>query len=245
MKARQDAEKAIKSIVPDGAIDGNPWEDAPSPDMDYDFDIDKWVPKSFKEEKKRMLEEEFKRNLEMLEDTKKTDSASTKDNDSTEQQVHQCTTTPDAPKKKVAATPKKKAKPRQSASVSKSQKQAHPLEVLPTPVVEVTQDNPRTEDSTVSQSDPVEQTKKSRRSAKMDEADFAVLADRFIHPTDLMEKKPLFFPEALRESLRTIAALIPGGKVSPSHVAILIVTSWIDEHRDLLNRMLANKKSSI
>ena len=31
------------------------------PDMDYDFDIDKWVPKSFKEEKKRMIEEEFTR----------------------------------------------------------------------------------------------------------------------------------------------------------------------------------------
>lgn len=72
MRARQDAEKAIKCIVPEGAIDGNPWEDAPSPDMDYDFDIDKWVPKSFKEEKKRMIEEEFKRNLEMLNYSKKT-----------------------------------------------------------------------------------------------------------------------------------------------------------------------------
>ncbi|WP_290392321.1 hypothetical protein [uncultured Bacteroides sp.] len=31
MRARQDAEIAIKSIVPEGAMDGNPWEDAPSP----------------------------------------------------------------------------------------------------------------------------------------------------------------------------------------------------------------------
>ena len=79
----------------------------------------------------------------------------------------------------------------------------------------------------------------------MDATDFAVLADRFIHPTDIKEKKPLFFPDELRESLRTVAGLIPGGKVSPSHIAILIVEAWFDEHRELINRMLSNKMTSV
>jgi len=91
----------------------------------------------------------------------------------------------------------------------------------------------------------VEQSKKTRRSAKMDEADFGTLAAAFIFPTDLAEKKPLFFPERIRESLRKVAGLIPGGKVSPSHVAIHIVNAWLDKHRDLLNRVLASQKTSI
>lgn len=91
----------------------------------------------------------------------------------------------------------------------------------------------------------VEQSKKTRRSAKMVEADFDSLAGRFITPTDLKDKKPLFFPEEIREALRKIAGLVPGGKVSPSHIAVHVIEAWIDENRELLNRMFANQKTSI
>lgn len=91
----------------------------------------------------------------------------------------------------------------------------------------------------------VEQSKKTRRSARMDEADFDILAGKFIYPTDLAEKKPLFFPTDIRESLKLVARLIPGGKVSPSHIAIHIIRAWLDENRDLLNRMLSSQKLSI
>lgn len=94
-------------------------------------------------------------------------------------------------------------------------------------------------------SEAVEQSKKTRRSAKMLESDFDLLAAQFISPIDIAEKKPLFFPERIREALRKIAGLVPGGKVSPSHIAIHVIEAWIDEYRELFNRMFANQKTSI
>lgn len=64
MKAQEDAEARIRQIVPDGAIDGDPWEDAPASDMVYDSDINKWVPKAFKEGKRQMIKEEIQRILD-------------------------------------------------------------------------------------------------------------------------------------------------------------------------------------
>lgn len=95
------------------------------------------------------------------------------------------------------------------------------------------------------QPEAVEQSKKTRRSAKMVESDFDTLAAQFICPAELAEKKPLFFPEKTREALRKIAGLVPGGKVSPSHIANHVIEAWIDENRDLFNRMFANQKTSI
>ena len=77
------------------------------------------------------------------------------------------------------------------------------------------------------------------------ESDFDLLAAQFISPIDIAEKKPLFFPERIREALRKIAGLVPGGKVSPSHIAIHVIEAWIDEYRELFNRMFANQKTSI
>lgn len=105
--------------------------------------------------------------------------------------------------------------------------------------------NPSSESDSEPQPEAVEQSKKTRRSARMDEADFDILASQFIYPTDLAEKKPLFFPTDIRESLKLVARLIPGGKVSPSHIAIHIIRAWLDENRDLLNRMLSSQKLSI
>ncbi|WP_290381920.1 hypothetical protein, partial [Bacteroides acidifaciens] len=105
--------------------------------------------------------------------------------------------------------------------------------------------NPSSELDSEPLSEAVEQSKKTRRSAKMLESDFDLLAAQFISPIDIAEKKPLFFPERIREALRKIAGLVPGGKVSPSHIAIHVIEAWIDEHRDLFNRMFANQKTSI
>lgn len=264
LNAENEAKAIVRSFIPEGAIDGFFLEPPPAPDMYYDSDIRKWCPESFKKEKEEMFQREKQRILDSTPDeanpgfsvTGKPLSEASSDKGtedfqpsksvgSTEQQEHQCTITPDAPKKTALTSPKKKAKPKQSTVASEPPKPDTTVEIPSPPAIESQQVNPQTADTTEMPPDTVEQSKKSRRSAKMNEADFASLAARFIHPTDLMEKKPLFFPEAVRESLRTIAALIPGGKVSPSHVAILIVTAWIDEHRELLNRMLANKKSSI
>ena len=264
MQAESKAKEIVRSFIPEGAIDGFFLEPPPAPDMYYESDIRKWCPESFKKEKEEMFQREKQRILDSTPDEANPgfsvtgkplveessdkgteDSQPSKSRSSMVRQEHQCTTTPDAPKKAAATTTKKRAKPKQSAVATELPPQDTTVEIPSPPAVEPPQVSPLTTDTPESQLDTVEQSKKSRRSAKMDEADFAALADRFIHPTDLMEKKPLFFPETVRESLRTIAALIPGGKVSPSHVAILIVTAWIDEHRELLNRMLANKKSSI
>lgn len=64
MKAQEDAEARIRQIVPDGAIDGDPWDNAPAPDMVYDSDINKWVPKVFKESKRQMIKEKIQRILD-------------------------------------------------------------------------------------------------------------------------------------------------------------------------------------
>lgn len=264
MLAEREAMDIIRSFIPDGAINGFALEPPPASDMYYDTDIRKWCPESFKKEKEEMLQREKQRILDSTPDESNPgfsvtgkpigeesmdkepdDSQPSASISSAVQQEQQCTTTTDAPKKTETATPKKKAKPKQSVSVSEPPQQDTPTEINPPKVAETQQVNPQSNVATEPQSDTVEQSKKSRRSAKMDESDFAVLADRFIHPTDLKEKKPLFFPDEIREKLRTVAGLIPGGKVSPSHVAILIVTAWIDEHRELVNRMLANKKSSV
>lgn len=129
--------------------------------------------------------------------------------------------------------------------------------ITPTPIDESSEENdthksqeeqvasPASESNSDPHPEAVEQSKKTRRSSKMVELDFDTLAAQFICQADVGEKKPLFFPEKIRESLRKISGLVPGGKVSPSHIAIHVIEAWIDEHRDLFNRMFANQKTSI
>lgn len=117
MKAQEDAEARIRQIVPDGAIDGDPWEDAPASDMVYDSDINKWVPKAFKEGKRQMIKEEIQRILDATPNLKNPgysisgkklsefesdsvslntlESSATETDNSTVQQENQCTAIPD------------------------------------------------------------------------------------------------------------------------------------------------------
>ena len=87
----------------------------------------------------------------------------------------------------------------------------------------------------------VEQSKKSRISAKKVDADFEELCRDYIRPTSLGEKKPVFLPLALRDRLDDIARLSGDRRVSASHIVINIVTRWIDDNRDTLNRKISNK----
>lgn len=257
MKAQEDAEARIRQIVPDGAIDGDPWEDAPASDMVYDSDINKWVPKAFKEGKRQMIKEEIQRILDATPNLKNpgysisgkklselesdsvslsaSESSAPETDNSMVQQENQCTTIPDKSVHHLSDKPNKESKAKHSSA-----------NTMP-PIIEAGNDEVEPGKMLVSESQPeaVEQSKKTRRSARMDEADFDILASQFIYPTDLAEKKPLFFPTDIRESLKLVARLIPGGKVSPSHIAIHIIRAWLDENRDLLNRMLSSQKLSI
>ena len=265
--AKRQAQRNIQFYVPMGAIEGNFWEDAPAPGMYYDTDVNKWCPESFKVEKAEIIEEDAKRILDSTPDEKRegfsingkklvpyvsvvaermeSRKKSAQNLDTMVEQEHQNTGVPAIPKeaevKECKLNPQPKGKrPLSALNIEPTQSK---VETIPEPQPQVI---PAKEEPTIEpQPEAVEQSKKTRRSAKMDEADFDTLAAAFIFPTELAEKKPLFFPEKTRESLRKVAGLIPGGKVSPSHVAIHIVNAWLDEHRDLLNRMFANQKTSI
>ena len=160
----------------------------------------------------------------------------------------------------IIVEPNNETQPKESSSVNDgiSKSSSEPGECIPPgtipesfdesakcPTEEEMSANTSSDPASEPQLEAVEQSRKTRRSAKMVEADFDTLAAQFICPTELAEKKPLFFPERIRESLRKIAGLVPGGKVSPSHIAIHVIEAWIDEHRKLFNRMFANQKTSI
>lgn len=267
MKAQEDAEARIRQIVPDDAIDGDPWENAPAPDMVYDSDINKWVPKAFKEGKRQMIKEEIQRILDTTPNLKNpgysisgkrlselesdsislsaSESSAPETDNSMVQQENQCTTIPDKSVHHISDKPNKESKAKHTSANTRRKEPEQPS-TMP-PIIEIGNDEVEPSNMLVSEPQPeaVEQSKKTRRSARMDEADFDILASQFIYPTDLAEKKPLFFPTDIRESLKLVAWLIPGGKVSPSHIAIHIIRAWLDENRDLLNRMLSSQKLSI
>ena len=231
MKAQEDAEARIRQIVPDGAIDGDPWEDAPASDMVYDSDINKWVPKAFKEGKRQMIKEEIQRILDATPNLKNPgysisgkklsefesdsvslntlESSATETDNSTVQQENQCTAIPDKSVHHLSDKPNKESKTKRSSANTRRKEPEQPSTMPPIIEPENAEVVPVKMFVSESQSEAVEQSKKTRRSARMDEADFDILAGKFIYPTDLAEKKPLFFPTDIRESLKLVARLIP------------------------------------
>lgn len=91
----------------------------------------------------------------------------------------------------------------------------------------------------------VEQSKKTRVSAKMIDADFDELSREYLRITSLGEKKPVFLPLELRDALDAIARLSGDRRLSASHVAINIIRAFLNEHRELINRKLAGVRLSI
>lgn len=97
----------------------------------------------------------------------------------------------------------------------------------------------------VNQTDTVEQSKKSRVSAKMVDADFDDLSRKFLHIVSLGEKKPVFLPLELRKALETLAQLSGVPNLAPSHIVINILKAFFDDNRELINRKLSGVKLSI
>ncbi|MCM1142458.1 MAG: hypothetical protein NC453_28140, partial [Muribaculum sp.] len=255
----------------DGPMDSNK---APKEGMYFEYHIMAWVPKSFdkeifEQEKAEVIEAEYQRLLDITPNPNNpgfslsgkslsTYCEETADNEDEELSEHEETTSTVNQGEwytSIIVEPDNEAQPKvkspledvTSMPLSESTDSVSPAEIpeASDAVTSLVQENPSSESVPESQPEAVEQSKKTRQSAKMVASDFDTLAAQFIYPTDLGEKKPLFFPEKIRESLRKIAGLVPGGKVSPSHIAIHIIEVWIDERRDLFNRMFANQKTSI
>lgn len=93
--------------------------------------------------------------------------------------------------------------------------------------------------------DTVEQSKKSRVSARKVDADFEELARRYLHIVSLGEKKPVFLPLELRNALDTLARLSGVPNLAPSHIVINILKAFFDDNRELINRKLSGVKLSI
>ena len=95
------------------------------------------------------------------------------------------------------------------------------------------------------QTNTVEQSKKTRVSAKKIDADFDELRDTFLRIVSLGEKKPVFLPLELRNALETLARLSCVPNLAPSHIVINILKAFFDDNRELINRKLSGVKLSI
>lgn len=91
----------------------------------------------------------------------------------------------------------------------------------------------------------VEQSKKSRVSARKVDADFEELSRRYLQVVSLGEKKPVFLPLELRNALDTLARLSGVPNLAPSHIVINILKAFFDDNRELINRKLSGVKLSI
>ena len=89
------------------------------------------------------------------------------------------------------------------------------------------------------------QSKNTRVSSKMVNADFDELSREFLHITSLGDKKPVFLPLELRNALETLARLSGVPNLAPSHIVINVLKAFFDEHRILINRKLLGVKLSI
>lgn len=246
--------------LPEGAIRGMP-DKQPHPDMHYDVNHWAWIPNNPQDthndngtsipstngmqESKEQINGISVRIVEPVNSGKGEDSMQPSTEKKAVQSEHQCTTAPGKP-----------IQPRASKAATATVNQPSALDNLIAKVAdEIPVSAPVIETSvaeTHSQSKPdssepstVEQSKKSRISAKKVDADFDELRREFIHPASLGEKKPVFLPLALRDRLDDIARLSGDRRVSASHIAINIISRWIDDNRDTLNRKISNKDFSI
>lgn len=91
----------------------------------------------------------------------------------------------------------------------------------------------------------VEQLKKSRVSARKVDADFEELSRRYLRIVSLGEKKPVFLPLELRDSLEKLARVSGVPNLAPSHIVINILKAFFDDNRELINRKLSGEKLRI
>lgn len=221
----------------------------PIPDMHYDYRIRRWMPddvENFAMDHKV----EFER-LKAIERAKyeamwnelgpRNIRAKTSESQkSTGQQEDQSSGTPSAPENRSKLATKQKIKKEKAIA-----EETLPLKFNSNVISgnELTLEPVATTENNGNIS--VEQSKNTRVSAKMVDADFDELSREYLRITSLGEKKPVFLPLELRDALDAIARLSGDRRLSASHVAINIIRAFLNEHRELINRKLAGVKLSI
>ncbi len=267
----QQEEIRKRKIIPEGSIDGNPWDEPPAPGMTFNADIWKWVPAASVEKKDNLncnpdKAPEIRRpgysitGKKIPDNAELTNQSGNRDSDQSEhhrgkssgtqkpevmvEPEHQCTDT--------TVTPPKKEK-----SPSKNEAEGKP-EAMPKdtpPGDSKSEHKTASEDMAIGnnsdipiaaeQTMTVEQPKKSRVSAKKVDADFDELSHTFLRIVSLGEKKPVFLPLELRKALETLAQLSGVPNLAPSHIVINILKAFFDDNRELINRKLSGVKLSI
>lgn len=260
-----------RNIIPEGSIDGNPWDGPPAPGMTFNAGIWKWVPAASVEKKDNLNwnpdeTPDIRRpgysitGKKLPDNAELTNQSGNRDSDQSEpqqskasgtrkpknmvEQEHQCTDT--------TVTPPKRAK-----SPSRTEAEENP-EVMPkdappsdsesehqTASEVMTAGNSSDIPTTAEKADAVEQLKKSRISVKKVDADFDELSHTFLRIVSLGEKKPVFLPLELRNALETLARLSGVPNLAPSHIVINILKAFFDDNRELINRKLSGVKLSI
>jgi len=255
-KAEAERRKKEEAVIKEYSI---PWDyqskTSPFPGLILNPGSVRWEPANL-EEFIREHGEEFKR----FKDAKLTNQSGNRDSDQSEpqqskasrtqkpknmvEQEHQCTDT--------TVTPPKKAKSPSRTEANESP-EVTPKNALPSD----SESGPKTESevmTTGSNSDTpieavqtatVEQSKKSRISAKKVDADFDELSRSFLRIVSLGEKKPVFLPLELRNALETLARLSGVPNLAPSHIVINILKAFFEDNRELINRKLSGVKLSI
>ena len=267
----QQEEIRKRKIIPEGSIDGNPWDEPPAPGMTFNAGIWKWVPAASVEKKDNLncnpdKAPEIRRpgysitGKKIPDNAELTNQSGNRDSDQSEphrgkssgtqkpevmvEPEHQCTDT--------TVTPPKKEK-----SPSKNEAEGKP-EAMPKdtpPGDSKSEHKTASEDLTTGkqsdipveavQAEPVEQSKKSRVSAKMVDADFDALRHAYLSIVSLGEKKPVFLPLELRDSLEKLARVSGVPNLAPSHIVINILKAFFDDNRELINRKLSGEKLSV
>lgn len=254
-RKEKEAEQKREAILKEYSI---PWnmkdEEPPLPGMRLNVLLCRWeaedIEKFIREhgEEFNILKNAGMNNLEVNQGTAKSEpSPSEVSSVSTSisvQREHRSTNTTDAPLTDTTTSPKV-----QSTSNESVKAESRPDGISQNPTsnaseIETTSNKskPSADKETVK---AVEQSRNTRVSSKMVNADFDELSHTFLHITSLGEKKPVFLPLELRNALETLARLSGVPNLAPSHIVINVLKAFFDEHREFINRKLSGVKLSI
>lgn len=254
-RKEKEAEQKREAILKEYSI---PWnrkdEEPPLPDMRLNVWLCRWEPEDIEKfilehgEDFNILKNAGMNNPEVNQGNAKSEpSPSEVSSVSTSisvQREHQSTDTTDAPVTDTKASSKV-----QSTSKVSVKPKSRPDGISQSPTsnasgIEATS-NKSAPSADKETAEAVEQSKNTRVSSKMVNADFDELTREFLHITSLGEKKPVFLPLELRNALETLARLSGVPNLAPSHIVINVLKAFFDEHRDLINRKLSCVKLSI
>lgn len=254
-RKEKEAEQKREAILKEYSI---PWnkkdEEPPLPGMRLNVWLCRWEPDDIEKfilehgEEFNILKNAGMNNPEVNQGTAKSEpSPSEVSSVSTSisvQREHQNTNTTDAPVTETKASSKV-----QSTSKVSVKPKSRPDGISQSPTSNASEIETTSNKSELSADketvEAVEQSKNTRVSSKMVNADFNELTHEFLHITSLGEKKPVFLPLELRNALETLARLSGVPNLAPSHIVINILKAFFDEHRDLINRKLSGVKLSI